>query len=112
MPSNEIGDELVWGVVDQLRRETDPVRRYALRGLLIEQEDRFGTAAERLDRADAHIAAGHFSIAEIESAAASLRARGCNVDSAERVVEILREILATFGNYREQVRRELDRRTF
>lgn len=112
MSSKAIQDELVWGVVDQFQRETDPIRKHALRSLLIEQEDRFGTAVERLERADAHIAAGHFKIAEIETAAAALKARGQNVATAERVLANLREIIDTFGSYRELVRKELDRSAF
>jgi hypothetical protein len=112
MPSNAIQDELVWGVVDRLQRETDPIRKYALRTLLIEQEDRFGTAAERLERADAHIAAGHFKIEQLENATASLRARGADVAVPERVLENLREILDTFGTYRQVVLDELQRRSF
>jgi hypothetical protein len=112
MPSKAIGDETVWGVVDRLQRETDPIRKYALRSLLIEQEDRFGTMAEKLDRADAHIAAGHFKIKELENATASLRARGADVAIAERVLENLREIMQTFDSYRRLVLLELDRRAF
>jgi hypothetical protein len=112
MSGEASGDELVWGVVDRLQRETDPIRKYALRSLLIEQEDAYGTAAERLDRADAHIAAGHFKIAELEHATAALRARGRNVDTAERIIENLRELLVTFGSYRELVLEELGRRAF
>ena len=112
MSSMALQDELVWGVIDQFQRETDPIRRHALRSLLIEQEDRFGSMSEKLDRADAHIAAGHFTIVELESAAASLRARGRDVATAERILENLREIVDTFGSYRERVRQELDRRAF
>jgi hypothetical protein len=112
MRGKAIGDELVWGVVDRLQRETDPIRRYALRSLLIEQEDRFGTIAEKLDRADAHIAAGHFKILELESAAASLRARGADVAAAENILQNLRDILETFGGYRDLIEQELSRRAF
>lgn len=112
MSSKAIQDELVWGVVDRMQRETDPIRKHALRTLLIEQEDRFGTMSEKLDRADAHIAAGHFKIAELETATASLRARGHDVATAEQILENLREILVTFDKYRELVRQELDRRAF
>lgn len=112
MPSKALQDELVWGVVDRLQRETDPIRKHALRSLLIEQEDRFGTIAERLERADTHIAAGRFRLLELESATASLRARGANVAIAEGVLENLRDILETFGSYRELVLQELHRRAF
>jgi hypothetical protein len=112
MPGKAMGDELVWGVVDRLQRETDPIRKYALRSLLIEQEDRFGTMAEKLDRADAHIAAGNFKIKELESATASLRARGADVATAENILQNLREILETFDKYRELVRQELGRNAF
>jgi len=110
--SKAIEDELVWDVVDRMQRETDPIRKHALRTLLIEQEDRFGSMSEKLDRADAHIAAGHFKIAELETATASLKARGHDVTTAERVLENLREILTTFDTYRHLVRKELDRRAF
>jgi hypothetical protein len=109
MSSKALGDEVVWGLVERLQRETDPIRKHALRSLLIEQEDRFGTVAERLDRADAHIAAGHFKLAELQAAMASLRTRSVDVATAETIVHNLREILDTFGSYRQLVLEELRR---
>jgi len=103
MSDRAVADDAVWSVVERMQRETDPIRKYALRSLLIEQEDCYGSIAEKLDRADAHIAAGHFKMQEIESAAASLKARGHDVATAERVLENLRDILETFDAYRELV---------
>ncbi|HEY1427338.1 MAG TPA: hypothetical protein VGF50_11750 [Caulobacteraceae bacterium] len=112
MSGKSLHDELVWDLVDRLQRESDPVRKHALRTLLLEQEDRFGSVTEKLDRADAHIAAGHFKISELERATASLKARGADVALAQNILRNLREILATFGDYRELVRQQLDRHAF
>jgi hypothetical protein len=109
MSSEALEEAVVWGLVDRLQRETDPIRKHALHSLLIEQEDRFGTVVERLDRADAHIAAGHFKLAELQAAMASLRARGANVATAETVLQNLGEILDTFSAYRQLVLEELRR---
>lgn len=111
MSSKSLHDELVWDVVDRLQRETDPIRKHALTTLLIEQEDRFGSISEKLDRADAHIAAGHFKISELERATASLRARGADVATVESILQNLHEILATFGSYRQVILKDLARNT-
>jgi hypothetical protein len=100
MSNMTLGDWVVWGLVDRVEAETDPIRRHALRSLLIEQENLFGDAAERLERADAHIAAGQFKIGELENTIALLRDRGADVAKPERVLCNLREILATFAQYR------------
>jgi phage shock protein A len=112
MTSMTLGDWVVWRLVDRMEAEADPLQRYALRTLLIEQENLFGTAAERLERAEAHMAAGRFKIDELETTIAALRDRGANVAQPEQVLRNLKEILATFDQYHalclEAVRRGLD----
>lgn len=98
---NPSRDEIICGVVYRLEDERDPIRRHALSTLLIEEEDRFGSTAERLDRADAQIASGRFRIEELEHAIAALRRRGADVSIAERVLASLKEILVTFEAFRE-----------
>jgi hypothetical protein len=103
-------DEIVWGLADRFEVERDPVRRHALRTLLIEEEDRFGETAERLDRAEAHIALSTFRIDELESAIARHRARGADVRTAERVLVSMKDMLHIFDRYRDTLLQDLDRR--
>ena len=104
-----VGDEVVWNLADRLEGELDPIRRHALRTLLIQEEDRFGERAERLDRAEAHIANSRFRIEELEKAIERHRARGANVATAERVLASLRDMLVTFDSYRHTLLQDLDR---
>jgi hypothetical protein len=107
--TSEIHDQIVWGYVERVSAERDPVRRHALRAELVEEEDRLGVASERLDRAEAHIADGQFRIEALEGTIASLRGKGADVRVAERVLTNLREILATFDEYRTVLLDGLDR---
>ncbi len=110
--SREVGDQIVWGLADRFEAERDPIRRQALRTLLIEEEDRFGQRAERLDRAEAHIASSKFRIEELERAIDRLRGGGHDVRTAERVLASMRDLLDTFGSYRETLLDDLDRNAF
>jgi len=104
-----VSDQIVWSLADRLEAERDPIRRHALRTLLIEEEDRFGEAAERLDRAEAHIASSVFRIEELEKAIAHRKARGADVGAAERSLALMKEVLGAFDVYRTQLLESLDR---
>lgn len=87
-------------VVEQLQLEIDPGQRHSLRQRLIEEEDRFGLIAQRLDLADGHIEDGLRRIEQLELQAARLSGDG---DSNERLATILnnsRDILEIFRSYR------------
>jgi hypothetical protein len=110
--TNDVGDQIVWGLADRFEAERDPIRRQALRTLLIEEEDRFGERAERLDRAEAHIASSNFRIQELEKAITRLRGDGHDVRTAERALTSMKDLLKLFGSYRDTLLDDLGRNGF
>ncbi len=110
--NRHVRDQMVWSLADRFEAERDPVRRHALRTLLIEQEDRFGERAERLDRAEAHIASSVFRIDELEKTIGRRRCEGADVSVAERALASMKDLLATFDRYRLALLDDLDRNAF
>ena len=84
----------------RLQLETEQEQRFSLQRKLIEEEDRFGTLARRMDLADAYIDDGARRIATLELLVTSLSR---DDGSAHRHVSNLatsKEILEIFKSYR------------
>ena len=59
-----VADQNVSRFEDRLRSESDSAKRYLLRTLLIEEEDRFAAGSERLQMAERHIEACNVHISK------------------------------------------------
>jgi hypothetical protein len=110
--TKDVRDQIVWGLADRFEAERDPVRRQALRTLLIEQEDSFAERAERLDRVEAHIASSNFRIEELGKTITRLRGDGRDVRTAERALTSMKDLLKVFGACRDRLLDDLGRNAF
>jgi hypothetical protein len=61
-----------------------------------------------LAEADRHIAQGERNIAGVEALIERIRERGGNTEDAERSVEAMKEVLATFRDHREGIIRTIE----
>ncbi len=96
-------EHIVERCLDFLARETDPARREALHGLLVEEEDRFGARRERLPQLEGFIARGEERIGRQREFVASLAASGLDTGSAEVVLANLLRPQSLFRDYRGQL---------
>ena len=94
--------------VRQLEVEPDTAKRATLQSLLLEEEDRFGRTAEKLDRADHLIAEGGARIDRQKSLIKDLKSRGCAFRDAEKLLDNLEDIQALIQSYRLHLMKRLD----
>jgi hypothetical protein len=87
---------------DQLRWETDPARQDTLKRLLIEEENRFGAADERLRIAELKLAEGAERIARQRRLIAELKSGGGDAAVAERLLRTFEVIQELFERFRDQ----------
>src|SRR5215469_5072106 len=80
--------------VRQLEHELNPAKRATLKSLLLQEEDKFGRAAEKLNRIDHLIIDGQARVARQKDLIKDLRSRGSPVEMAERVLANLEEVQA------------------
>jgi hypothetical protein len=104
-----VSDLNVARFVDRLQLESDPAKRTSLRRLLIEEEDRFGSRAERLSDVQRHLAEGSRRIALQKALIENLIAKGQDVRLAERTLSNLFEIQRILEQYRQVVLNGIDR---
>lgn len=97
------------GIVEQLQLEPEPAQRHSLRRKLIEEEDRFGALAQRLDLVDGYIEDGARRIQTLEQLVARSQASGLSAQLHVSNLNHSREILEIFKSYRATVAERLDR---
>jgi hypothetical protein len=101
--SEKAGRTRIWWAVEQLYLEAEPGRRLFLRHRLIEEEDRFGRLAQKLDLADAYIEDGVRRIATLEQALGGSRPNEAARLKGDLNLANSREILELFRSYRAQL---------
>lgn len=102
-------DARIAGIVEQLQLEPEPAQRHSLLRKLIEEEDRFGALAQRLDLADGYIEDGARRIQTLEQLVARSQASGLSAQLHVSNLNHSREILEIFKSYRATVAERLDR---
>jgi hypothetical protein len=98
--------------VDILEHEPTGDRRLMVRRLLIEEEDRFGTVAQRLNEAEAHIAEAGIRIHRQQDLVARLKADGRDASAAEELLTHFLNIAELFEQHRSRLRTKLDESAF
>ena len=102
----------VAATVEQLQLEIEPMQRQSLKRRLVDEEDRFGDLARRMDLVDAYIEDGAHRVAAMMLMTASVSLGG---DAARRHASNLnnsREILEILKSYRASLERRADRMDF
>lgn len=95
-----IGDGNISRFVDMLRAESDPVRQDMLRRLLIEEENRFGTAVERLTMAERYLRDGETHISRLARSVHEAKNNGHDYSRAQRTLELSLAIQELFQEFR------------
>jgi hypothetical protein len=90
--------------VTLLEAEADADRRVQLESLLIEEENRFGSQRERLDQAEALLAAGLIRLHRQETVVAGLRPDVPERPAAERLRDNMRQLVEIFRLHRDGLR--------
>jgi hypothetical protein len=112
-PMNEVDrficDGNISRFVDQLRRETNPARRETLKRLLIEEEDRFGAAEERLQMVERNLTDGAALIDRQARLVAELKAGGRDAGAAERMLRTFEMTQELFERCHAQISEAKDR---
>ena len=104
-----VSDLNVARFVDRLQLENEPTRRTVLQKLLIEEEDKLGRNAERLNKLQRHITEGNRRIALQKALIERHRANGQDIRLAERTLDNLFEIQRIFEHHRQAVLDAMDR---
>jgi hypothetical protein len=106
-----VSEQNIGRFVEALSRETDPNRQDTLRRLLIEEENRFGLFAERLELAERLLGDGATRIEEQTRVVESLKAQGADPTEAERLLrnfvrvqEIFRSFLSILVGSQDQTK--------
>jgi len=94
---------------DQLRSETDAMRRGRLQRLLVEEEDRLGFTVERLEELDRAIADGDKRVEFQRTKIDNLKNCGCDVRAAKAVLRNMEEIQSIYKQYRLMLLQAIDR---
>ena len=87
----------------RLPSEADPATRQTLRRLLIEEEDRYGKLNERLERAEMLILSWQGHVQRQQALVASLKLDGRDPSRADELLRSMRESLAIFERYRNNL---------
>jgi fructose-bisphosphate aldolase class 1 len=95
-----VSEQNISRFVDQLRRESKAVRQNTLKRLLIEEENRFAAAAERLQVVDKNIVDGAARIASQARVVSRLKSNGHDAREAERTLQNFEMIQGLFISYR------------
>ena len=85
--------------VDLLRAETDSFRRETLKRLLVAEENRFGSVADRLQTVERHLTDGEALIAQQRRLIARMKGDGGDAGAAERLLrsfEVIQDLLQGF----------------
>ena len=85
---------------DQLRWETNPVRRERLKRLLIEEENRFGAMESRLAMVERNLRDGAELVVRQKRLIAEARGKGDDTGSLEstlRTMEMIQDLFERFG---------------
>jgi hypothetical protein len=98
-----VGEQNISRFVDQLRRESKAVRQDTLKRLLIEEENRFAAAVERLQIVDRNIVDGAARIASQARVVSQLKSNGRDAREAERTLQNFEMIQGLFISYRSHV---------
>lgn len=95
--------------MDLLRSESEPARRATLGRLLIEEEGRYGTLAERIDTANLHIADSRQRIESQEARIGRLQSvDGGAISEARRLLGNLNDVQSLLEAYRQRLQGEWD----
>jgi len=85
---------------NQLRWETNPVRRERLKRLLIEEENRFGAMESRLAIVERNLRDGAEIVGRQKRLIAEVRGQGGDTGSLEstlRIMEMIQDLFESFG---------------
>jgi hypothetical protein len=89
--------------------EPNPEKREVLRGLLLEEENKYGHRAKHLDLANSRISEGQRRVAKQRELISTLAARGHDTGKAEQLLHNLVTLLDLFREFRAVVVRGLER---
>ena len=98
-------EQNITNFADKLVSELDPSQRATLRKLLVEEEDRAGHRAERLDLANRRIASSRELIAGQQRLITLFEVNGRDTTVAELLLTQMKEVLALFESYRDELLR-------
>lgn len=98
-----VSEQNVARFVDQLRRESNAVRQDTLKRLLVEEENRFAAAAERLQMVDRNILDGAARIANQTRLVSELKSKGHDAREAERILRTFEMIQGLFMSFRASI---------
>lgn len=103
-----VSDQNIARFVEALNHETDAKRQGALRGLLIEEENRFGSRVERLELVERHLRGGAMRIEQQKITIERLAAKGADLTEAERLLRNFVVIQEMFLSFRATLVEKLD----
>jgi hypothetical protein len=98
-----VQDRNIATFIELLHVENDPTRRQTLKNLLINEENKFGSHSEKLDKVERGIAACQGHILGQHKIIDRLTANGSNCSAAERVLANLLDLLDIFRAERQSV---------
>ena len=96
--------------VDLLRTETNSFRRETLKRILIAEENRFGSVADRLETVERHVTDGEARIAQQRRLVARMKGNGGDAGAAERMLDAFESIQDIFYGVQAAVHEEMERR--
>jgi hypothetical protein len=98
-----ISEQNISRFADQLRRESNAVRRDTLKRLLIEEEDRFGANVEWLHMIERYIAVWTAEIVRQTGVVSELKSNGDDANDAESILQTYVKIKDLFTSYRARI---------
>jgi hypothetical protein len=104
-----VQDRNIVTFIELLHVEDDGTKRRTLKTLLVEEENKFGSRSEKLDKVERNIALCQGHIVGQHKIIDRLRANGRDCTAAERVLANLLDILDTCWSHRQCVLDALDR---
>lgn len=105
-----VSDLNISNFVDQLGRERDAKNQSMLKRLLIEEENKFGATAERLNMVDRHIFDAAIRIARQKELVAQLKGKGRDPADAEKTLQTFEMILDLFHSFRSIIVENMNQR--
>jgi hypothetical protein len=98
-----VQDRNIATYIELLHVESESTKRHTLKTLLIDEENKFGSRSEKLDKVERHIAVCQAHITGQHKIIDRLRANGGNCAAAERVLANLFDILDVCRAHRQCV---------
>ncbi len=109
MDHNFVSNANITRFAGLLVTEADMGRRYQLKALLIEEENKLGRWTEKLDQILRRISECNARIANLETILERSKANGYEVGPTEQVLRNMRELNRIYDDYRQTIVDGLDR---